>query len=381
MKQVIRTLFLCVAIMYSIAISVSAASEWDVIGEKDLQKPWTITFSDTVDVESIPEGAIIIQNAHGEEMDSMLEQQDEMTIVVKLRDENMYEPNHTYTLTIAPFESAAGVMLSEEVTMTFTTASEFDVNPEFLPKIEPTPLEAYKDQALVTLSYDDGYQNWYTKALRLHSKFAMPGTFNVNTYRFDEGNPDFMSYSEVWVSHDRGIEIGAHTHEHKRLDLSRFSEEEIRYQLAENIRILDDLGIDVKTIAAPNSAYSEDVREIVMEYFEGVRVFGSALNTPDNYDPYWLKSYAVQNTTTLDEMKAWVDEAVDTNSWLIIMLHNVVDEPIYGCANGAEECDELYDISTANLEALMAYIRSFDEETLLPVNTYEGLQMTSKWAQ
>ncbi|MEE1132195.1 MAG: polysaccharide deacetylase family protein [Caryophanon sp.] len=366
--------------LMTIASSVTAASEWDVDRLTDLQKQWTITFNEPVELQHIEENTIVIRDEHGDVVHTTLKQSTPYELIVDVG-ENMYDTEHTYTLTIAPFASTAGNVLNEAVTMMFTTASTFDVNPEFLPKIDATPLHTYENQALVTLSYDDGYKNWYTKALPLHAQYALPGTFNINTYRLDELDENFMSYSDVWVAHDRGMEIGAHTHDHARLDLSWFSEAEIRYQLEENIRMLRDLDIDVKTLAAPNSVYSNEVRSIAKDYFEGVRVFGSQLNTPDNYDPHWLKSFAVTNETTVEEMQQWINEAVATKSWLIIMLHNVVDEPIDGCANGEEECDELYDISTANLEELMAYIASFSREQLLPVNTYEGVQMTSNWSK
>lgn len=366
--------------LVTMASSVTAASEWDVDGLTDLQKQWTITFNEPVELQRIEKNTIVIRDEFSNVVDATLIQHTPNELIVDVG-ENMNDIEHTYTLTIAPFASSAGNMLNEAVTMTFTTAAAFDVNPEFLPKIDATPLHAYENQALVTLSYDDGYKNWYTKALRLHAQYALPGTFNINTYRLDEQDKNFMSYSDVWVAHDRGIEIGAHTHDHARLDLSWFTEAEIRYQLEENIRILRDLDIDVKTLAAPNSVYSNEARAIAKHYFEGVRVYGSQLNTPDNYDPHWLKSFAVTNETTVEEMKQWIDEAVATKSWLIIMLHNVVDEPIVGCTNGEAECDELYDISTANLEELMAYIASFSREQLLPVNTYEGVQMASSWIE
>lgn len=167
------------------ASSVTAASEWDVDGLTDLQKQWTITFNEPVELQRIEKNTIVIRNEFGNVVHATLIQHTPNELIVDVG-ENMYDIEHTYTLTIAPFASSAGNMLNEAVT---------------------------------------------------------------------------------------------------------------------------------------------------------------------------------------------------TKSWLIIMLHNVVDEPIVGCANGEAECDELYDISTANLEELMAYIASFSREQLLPVNTYEGVQMASSWIE
>ena len=48
-------------------------------------------------------------------------------------------------------------------------------------------------------------------------------------------------------------------------------------------------------------------------------------NTPTT-DKYALKVQQVDRTTTLSEIQAWVDEAVQNNVWLILMFHQIDDD-------------------------------------------------------
>lgn len=62
MKHFSLILITWVAIMYSIVNPAAAASDWDVDDLQNLQKPWTITFSEAIDVTQIPTGAITVTN-------------------------------------------------------------------------------------------------------------------------------------------------------------------------------------------------------------------------------------------------------------------------------------------------------------------------------
>lgn len=229
-------------------------------------------------------------------------------------------------------------------------------------KISPLNKEQYKGQALITLSYDDGYRNWYENALPLHSKYNMPATFNIIGGKVYSGEKHFMNSSQIWVSHDLGIEIGSHSQTHPFLTTK--TEEEIHREFYTSIAVLEDLVGEVSTIAIPYSSYDERIREIAMQYFDGVRVLGHQTNTQENYDPYWLKSRAVVNTMEFSTIKEWIDQAVEEQSWVIIMFHGITKEPL-----------EEYETTPEILEQVMLYINDLGKDRILPVNTKDGLQL------
>lgn len=233
---------------------------------------------------------------------------------------------------------------------------------EYMNKIPPLNKQLYNGQALVTLSYDDGYQNWYHYALPLHSKYSMPGTFNIIGEKVYSGDEHFLNSSQIWVAHDLGIEIASHTQTHPFLTAK--SESEIREEFETSKFILEDLVGEVSTLAVPYSSYNDEIREIAMDYFDGVRVYSFDTNRPDNYDPYWLKSLAVVNTMEFSTIKEWIDQAIEERSWVIIMLHGITEERL-----------EEYETTPEILEQIMQYINEQGKHNLLPVNTKEGLQL------
>lgn len=252
--------------------------------------------------------------------------------------------------------------ISEERIVSILSNGYYSFPIEYMDKIEPLNEELYHGQALVTLSYDDGYRNWYYEVLPLHSKYNMPGTFNIIGEMVYAEDENYLNSSQVWVAHDLGIEIASHTQTHPFL--TDKTDSEIREEFETSKFILEDLVEEVSTLAIPYSSYNDEIRDIAMEYFDGVRVYSHDTNRVDNYDPYWLKSFAVVNTMEFATIQAWIDQAIEEKSWVIIMLHSITEERL-----------EEYETTPEILEQIMQYITEQGKDTILPVNTKEGLQL------
>ncbi|MGN4127159.1 polysaccharide deacetylase family protein [Lysinibacillus sphaericus] len=325
----------------------------------DLNKEWTITFNHPINKASITSSSITIKDEAGNDFPTTLEINKNK---VKVKPKKSYENYTTYTLNVQNnIENDQSNRLKNSFKLIFTT--NFAI--EDIKKITPLNTSDYYGQALVTLSYDDGYRDWYDKALPLHSKYNMPGTFNIIGDKLYSDDEIYMTSSQVWVAHDLGLEIASHTQNH--VFLTKKSVDDIRYEFAESINTIESLlgkGV-VSTVAIPYSDYNEEVRKIAMQYFDGIRVLGRETNIPNNYDPYWLKSYAITNTTEFSDVKQWIDKAVAEKSWVIIMLHGIKEDRL-----------EEYETTPEILEQMMKYINGLGKDSILPVNTKEGLQLT-----
>lgn len=325
----------------------------------DLNKEWTITFNHPINKESITSSSITIKDEAGNDFPITLEINKNK---VKVKPKKPYENYTTYTLNVqTDIENDKSKRLKNSFKLIFTT--NFAI--ENIKKITPLNISDYHGQALVTLSYDDGYRNWYDKALPLHSKYNMPGTFNIIGNKLYSDDEIYMTPSQVWVAHDLGLEIASHTQNHQFL--TKKSVGDIHYEFAESIKTIESLlgkGV-VSTVAIPYSDYNEEIRKIAMQYFDGIRVLGRETNVPNNYDPYWLKSYAITNTTEFSDVKKWIDKAVAEKSWVIIMLHGITEERL-----------EEYETTPEILEQIMKYINDLGKDSILPVSTEEGLQLT-----
>lgn len=347
------------------SVLANVETSTDVREITNLYKEWTITFNGTVDESSISINSIFIKDEQGETLPIKLEVNKNIIVVTPKKP---YKNHSTYTLFISNhIKNKNKVPLSKAYKVIFSTnavedTTNYSVPIEQLDKISPLNKEQYKGQALITLSYDDGYRNWYENALPLHSKYNMPATFNIIGGKVYSGEKHFMNSSQIWVSHDLGIEIGSHSQTHPFLTTK--TEEEIHREFYTSIAVLEDLVGEVSTIAIPYSSYDERIREIAMQYFDGVRVLGHQTNTQENYDPYWLKSRAVVNTMEFSTIKEWIDQAVEEQSWVIIMFHGITKEPL-----------EEYETTPEILEQVMLYINDLGKDRILPVNTKDGLQL------
>lgn len=241
-------------------------------------------------------------------------------------------------------------------------------------KISAVKKSAYKGQAMVTFSYDDGYTNWMQYSLPLHQYYNFPGTYNIITkYLYDMPNATYMNPNAVWVSAQLGMEIASHTANHHALPT--LSDEDIHYEFKKSKADLAAIDIDVKTLAAPFSSYDNNVKEIAKAYFDGVRVLNHRTNGA-NYDAYWLNSIAVTNQTTLNELKSWIDTAIQEKTWLIIMWHDI--HPNVSKELLDDDVKEHYDATPLLLQQTIAYIKAQASTRILPVSTIEGLTLMKK---
>lgn len=240
------------------------------------------------------------------------------------------------------------------------------------PYIENPSVQEWNGQAVVTLSYDDGFMSNYTIALRLHEKYKLPLTLNILGYSIGSMSRQealnygkgYMHSREVINSDKRGAEIASHGYGHTYL--TEQTEEQIIAQFHNSKSTLEQFTEhDVVTFAVPGSQYTQVERDIVDNSvigYKGVRSFGSAYNDLPPLDPLWLKSkIALMYNTSFETVKLVIDEAVVSKKWCIIMLHGIAENPVE------------YEISPEMLEMILSYIASFNKSELLCANTRDVL--------
>lgn len=226
----------------------------------------------------------------------------------------------------------------------------------------------YNKQGMVTFSYDDGLLNNYDIALPLHEKYGIPATFNIIGRRTikKEYWDRYMNGLQVKDMHRRGMEIASHSYWHDA-QLPTKTDEEIYFEFEESNRILNFLVRDIETIAIPFSQYDERVKEIAKQYYKGIRVHEATVESIPPVDRHELVSVSVNDTTSFEEIKGWIDEAVENNKWSLIMLHGI---------NTDGDNLSALEITSSLLEETLNYIYQLGTDNILPVTTKEGLQIS-----
>ena len=120
----------------------------------------------------------------------------------------------------------------------------------------------------VVITVDDGFRDFATVALPALSEHGMTATLFVTTgctgstahflARDGEGERPMLSWAELAVAADAGVEIGAHTVSHPELD--RIRPDRLGAELATPKLVLEQrLGVPVRSLAYPYGYYNRRV--------------------------------------------------------------------------------------------------------------------------
>ena len=197
--------------------------------------------------------------------------------------------------------------------------------------------------SMVTLVFDDGYKSVIEKAFPLMEKYGFKGTVYVATDLI--GQPGYMSWEDLQFLQANGWEIASHSVTHSNLvDLD---EEVLRFELAASKQVLEEHGLRVRHFASPYGEYNERVLQVVAEYYDSHRTAWPAglndlpVKTPE--DRYRLKAVEV-DFFSIEEIKTWIDLAIQENKWLILLFHRIGEEK------------DAYNVSLEYFEEVLRYL-------------------------
>ncbi len=158
----------------------------------------------------------------------------------------------------------------------------------------------------VILTFDDGYADFYTKALPALQGHGFTATLYVATafvggtsrwlQHMGEGMRPMLTWEQLAEISASGIECGAHTHTHRSLDMLPLSV--VRYEIVRSKELLEErLGQQVSSFAYPYGYYSARVWQIVRAagYASACAIKGTLSSLHD--DPYALARLAIKPDT------------------------------------------------------------------------------------
>lgn len=134
----------------------------------------------------------------------------------------------------------------------------------------------------IFLTFDDGYEDFYTVVFPLLKKYQMKATIYI-IYDFI-GRKGFLTEKEIRELIESGlIEIGSHTLDH--VYLKQAPESVIRKQIIESKKKFEErFGIEIKTFAYPYGAFTKEAIDIVREagYTAAVSVIPGMQQSKEN---------------------------------------------------------------------------------------------------
>jgi|SRR5579872_6199392 len=120
----------------------------------------------------------------------------------------------------------------------------------------------------VVLTFDDGYADFYQHALPVLSRYHLTATLYIATGLVERTNPwdgaSMLTWNQITEISSSGIECGAHTHSHPKLDTLPLTM--ARKEIGRSKDLLEQhLGQEVTSFCYPYGYYTADVRRLVKE--------------------------------------------------------------------------------------------------------------------
>jgi peptidoglycan/xylan/chitin deacetylase (PgdA/CDA1 family) len=183
---------------------------------------------------------------------------------------------------------------------------------------------------IVTIAFDDGWNSQFSNAFPLMQEHGFNGTYYIISSVIGTG--DYMNMSDLHALQDAGNEIGSHTVDHP--DLTSCTDEQINYECNASQQLLQANGFPATDFAYPYGLSNSHVDSIVLQYYRSARyAYGAGYLMPIPPSPIEMSipmgfDGETGDSSALPQDENIIQEAHDTNSWVIIFFHNIQTTPL-----------------------------------------------------
>jgi peptidoglycan/xylan/chitin deacetylase (PgdA/CDA1 family) len=208
-------------------------------------------------------------------------------------------------------------------------------------------------RGVVSITFDDGFQTQYDYAFPILQASGIKATFYVITARINTSS--YMTFAELVTLQNNGHEIGSHTDHH--YDLPDIPEWQMRQELQVSQQTLRSWGLSANNFAYPDFLRTAYTDLVVHDYYRssrGGQVPPFIIQLPTSLFLLPAQQGDYGNSKDLPTIKALVDDAYNSNGWVIIAFHNVIP-------NGGTSQNT---ISSASFTSFLDYIKNRGVATL-----------------
>ena len=215
-------------------------------------------------------------------------------------------------------------------------------------------------QGMVSLNFDDGTPSFYANGLPILTSHGLTGTDYIISGEL--GNSDSITVAQMLQLQTLGYEIGDHTKTH--VDLTTLTQPQIVDEVTNSKTDLEALGVNpITTFAYPYGTWNNLTDQVVKQSgYLGARTALVQDGGPNFRDgnPFLLRTMSVESTTTLAQVKAWIDRAIADKTWIILVFH------------GIDTTTDQYSTTPTELNAIADYLKSSNIKT---VTNAEGVYL------
>lgn len=172
----------------------------------------------------------------------------------------------------------------------------------------------------VVITVDDGFADFASNALPALIDRKIPSTLYVTTGSLADRDYEcvlppahMLRTADLPQLEAIGVEIGAHSHTHRQLDL--LSEDALSFELSRNLAVLvNTLGHGIRSFAYPHGYWSKRTRRLIAKTgFDSACAVGNAMNVAEDH-PLSLSRLMVRADTELSTIRMWMSASKPTMS-------------------------------------------------------------------
>ena len=213
--------------------------------------------------------------------------------------------------------------------------------------LAPQSMESHK-LARLSITFDDARNDTYYYALPILAERGIRASLMVPTGYV--GGLGRMTWSQIQeLERDRKWEIGSHSVTHR--DLTMLSADELRDEIANSKRALEEHGLTVRTFAPPGGVYNDAVIRNVALHYEFNRIAWRGYNQLP-YNDFEIKGFTVMANDSVSAVKGWIDHAVANGLWLILVFHQIVRGEASQYGYNVRDFEEIIDYASKRILAL-----------------------------
>lgn len=212
---------------------------------------------------------------------------------------------------------------SMRIVVTADAPGGFDLKNFDVHQIAPANLS----HGIVTISFDDGWQSFYDKALPIVRSYGMRTSQFIVANFSDQKTPGYMDSGKVVQLQNEGHEIGSHSLYH--CDQAKLDSGEVQNDAAQSRQLLEKHGIKpIKSYAYPHGSYNAQTQQVIPREYSLVRTSDAGYN--DRYfDNENIRAMGITHATTAKELQGWLQYAAEKKVWLVLTYHRVDESGEY----------------------------------------------------
>jgi peptidoglycan/xylan/chitin deacetylase (PgdA/CDA1 family) len=174
-------------------------------------------------------------------------------------------------------------------------------------------------QRVVCIVFDDGLLSQYTTARPILDEYGLKATFAIIT-SYPDNLEEYMDWNKVITLHNQGHDIESHV-ENYRTPTSQGTTS-IEAQLSQSKQDLLKHNINAPLFVYPQGedAGDLDIEKLIQQhYYAACSTNHSSLNMSQAFNSYALPSYTMENATSMEMFKRYVNQA--NGSTIVIVYY------------------------------------------------------------